>query len=136
MQYSPEHSGLNLLLLIRLAGSLLRKKQRGFTASCISFLLPCSLVYHGHKGSFPALALCCPLSLSKSTERSVWFSVILPFPSLLFPLHSIQPETVKLEDLRRLKQMPPYSFLHKAIWHISSPAENGLRVVWICLFLP
>lgn len=70
------------------------EKQRRFPASCISLLLPCSLIYLGHKDSFPALALCCPLSLSKSTERSVWFPVILPFPSL-FPLYPIQPKTVK-----------------------------------------
>lgn len=81
--------------------SLLREKQRGFPVSCTSLLLPRLLIFLGHKDSFPALALGCPLSPSKSTKRSVSFPVILPFPSLLFPLHPIQPETVKLEDLRR-----------------------------------
>lgn len=100
MQYSLEHSGLNLLLFISLPGSLLREKQRGFPASRISLLFPCSFIYLGHKDSFPALALCFPLLQSKSTKKSVGFPFILPFPSLLFPLHCIQPETVKLEDLR------------------------------------
>lgn len=100
MQYSLEYSVLNMLSFISLAGSLLREKQGGFPASCVS-LLPCSLICLDHKDSFPALALCCPLSQSKSTKGSVRFPVILRFP--VSSLHPIQPNTVKLEDLRSSK---------------------------------
>ena len=69
MQFPRKHTGLNLLLFVILAGGLLREKQRGFPATGISLLLPCSLIYLGHKDSFPALVLYCPLSLSKSTIK-------------------------------------------------------------------
>lgn len=120
MQYSLEGSGLNLLLFISLAGSLLREKQRGFPASCISLALPCSLIYLGHKDSFPALALCCPLAPSKSTKRSIVFPYFLFF--ILF--------SQRLSNWRiweEVEQMSPYSSLRKAVWHTSSPTEKLRR---------
>lgn len=82
--------------------------------------LPCSLIYLGHKDSFPALALCCPLAPSKSTKRSI------VFPSLLFFILFNQ----RLSNWRiweEVEQMPPYSSLRKAVWHTSSPTEKLRR---------